>query len=308
MGELGRRGRRSGPGLRGAAWMVAAMLFNTAELALVHLLGPGWPPPLQLFWRQGVALLVLLPMILADPATTLRVSRPGVMLFRSAAAMSALLLSIYAFSRLPIATANALSFTRPLWILLFAALLLGERVDRWRATAVIFGFAGVVVTLHPWAAGGRPVDLAAAAAALGSALLFALSFVSIKSMTGDNRTTTILTYGVLFGLLVSALPAWSLWRVPSLPEAACLAGLGIASLGGFGCFTQALRGSDAAALVSLDYLRLPLAALLGIAMFDEVPSAWLLAGGLMIAGASLSVTLRDRHVARRGRAPTQVQA
>lgn len=280
---------------RGVGWMLGAMILNTLELALVHLLGSDWPAPVQLFWRQGVALLLLLPILLCSPRTVLAVSRPALMLFRSVAAVSALLLSIYAYSHLALATANALSFTRPLWVLLLAALMLGERVDGWRGGAVAFGFAGVLVMVRPW--GGNDDGLAVIAA-LASSLLFAASFVSIKSMSGDNRTTTILIYGVLFGLLVSSGPAWWMWRQPNLHDGLCLIALGFTSLGGFACFANALRIADAAALVGLDYLRLPLSGALGILMFGEQPTLALLVGSVMIAGASLSVVLRDRQAKR----------
>lgn len=288
----------TGKPLAGTAWMIGAIIFNTAELTLVHALGPGWPAPLQLLWRQGVALLLLAPFVLRDPAGVMRIARPGVMLFRSVAAMLALLLAIYAYSHLSMATANALSFTRPLWIVLLAWLVLRENVDIWRIGAVLVGFGGVLVMMEP---DGNHEDLVAEAAILLSALLFAASFVSIKSMSSDNRTITILVYGVLFGLLLSAVPAAILWRTPTPLEALCLAGLGVTSLCNFACFANALKSADAAALVSLDYLRLPLATALGVWLFDEHPTRGLVIGALMIVAATASVTLRERIARRRGR-------
>ncbi len=272
--------------------MLASILFSTVEPALVHALGPDWPAPLQLFWRQSVALVLLLPFILPDPVRALKVARPGVMLFRSVAAMTALLLSIYAFSHLPIATANALSFTKPIWIVLLAALVLKERVDLWSGSAVLLGFAGVLVLAQPGADGG---DLLAKGAILASALLFAGSFTSIKSMTGDNRTTTILIYGVLFGLLISAGPAIMWWRTPTFEQGVLLASLGVTSLCAFGCLTQALRRSDAAELVGLDYLRLPLTALLGFTVFGEELTGTLLAGSGLVIAAAILIMLRGKR-------------
>lgn len=277
--------------LVGAAWMLASILFNTAELVLVHWLGPDWPAPVQLFWRQATALLLLLPLILPDPRGALRITRPKIVVFRSLAAMSALLLTVYAFSRLPIATANALTFTRPLFIVVLAALLLGEKIGIWRGGAVLFGFAGVLVMVAPGAAFG---ELSAELAVLAASLLFAASFVSIKSMTSDNRTVTILIYGVLFGLAMSVVPAMLWWRWPSPLEAACLVGLGVTSLGTFASVTKAMKAADAIALVTIDYLRLPLATGLGILLFSERPTWGLLFGGLMIVAATATVTIRER--------------
>ena len=276
----------------GAAWMLGSILSNMVELALIHELGPSWPSPVQLLWRQGVALLLLLPVILHDPRGTLSIKRPKILMFRSLAAMMALMLSIYGFSHLPIATANALTFTRPLWITLLAAVLLKERVDLWRGGAIALGFAGVLVMARPESAHDA---LLAQAAVLASAILFAASFVSIKSMSADSRTTTILVYGVLCGLILSAGPAIIAWRTPHLGDALLLAGLGATSLCTFACMTKALRMADAVALVGLDYLRLPLSIALGFMLFGEQPTGALLIGSFMIIAATAMVTLREQR-------------
>lgn len=275
--------------------MLAAICFNTTEQTLVHALGPDWPPFVQLFWRQGIALILLTPFFIRDPLGTLRTPRLGLMAFRSAAAMTALTLSIYGFSRLPIANANALTFTRPLWVGLLAVFFLHERMDRWRAAATFAGFAGVLVMLQP---GGAPSNPWAQAAMLGASLLFAASFVSIKSMTSDNRTVTILLYGVLFGLIVSAGPALLAWRTPSLHDGLFLATLGVTSLASFACFTKALLITDAALLAPLDYLRLPLTVLLGLVLFSEQPALSAMAGASLIVASSVVLLIRER----RGRA------
>lgn len=272
--------------------MLASTLTYTAEVTLVHLLGPGWPATVQLFWRQAVGLLLLMPIVLSDPAGALKTSRPGLLLFRSVAAMMALLLSIYAFSHMPIATANALAFTRPLFIVVFAAFLLKERVDLRRALAMVFGFAGVLVMVRPGDTAG--VDYLAVGAILGSALLFAASFVSIKTMTGDGRTTTIMFYGMLLGLAITAVPAWLGWRTPTLREGLCLAGLGVTSVCNFAFLAKAMRRADASAVVGLDYLRLPLTVVSGYLLFGETLSSTVAIGGLMIVVAALMVTLRKK--------------
>ena len=293
-GEQGATGAgpaRPSLSLVGVGLMLAAIACNTLEVTFVHALGPGWPAPLQLFWRQGVGLLLIAPFVLRDPRGILTVSRPGILLFRSMAAMSALLLTIYAFSHLPMATANALTFTRPLWIVLLAALFLGERVGVWRGGAVLFGFAGVLVMLNPGAAHDNWL---AEGAILLASLLFAASFVSIKSMTGDNRTTTIVVYGMMFGLVLSAIPAFMQWRTPSLQQGLLLASLGFTSLGGFAFFAKALHMADAIVLGSLDYLRLPLIIAIGIWLFGESPTGALLLGSMMIVASTVTVTVRER--------------
>lgn len=283
-----------------AMWMMASIFASTVELLLVHWLGPGWPAPLQLFWRQASGLLLLTPLVARAGKAAFRTSSPGIILFRSVAAMLALMLWIYALSHLPLATATTLSFTRPLWIIVLAHFILGERVGAVRGAAVCLGFIGVLVMVQPGASTQAPW---AQAAAIGASLLFAFSFVSIKAMTSGNDPLVIAVYSCLLGALFTAAPAVWLWRVPTLWEGLILFGLGITSLTAFFCMLRALSLQAAAALMPLDYIRLPLAVLLGFAVFGERPGLAALAGGAIIILAALTTAVGgrflDRQTARR---------
>lgn len=274
-----------------AAWMLASIAANTTELLLIHWLGPDWPAPLQLFWRQGAALIILLPLIVRAGKSAFVTSSPGIILFRSVCATLALGFWIYATSHLPLATATMLSFTRPLWIVLLAWLLLGEHVGPLRAFAVGLGFVGVLVTVQPGASSGPPL---AQAAAILASLLFAFSFVSIKAMTNSNGSLVIMVYSCLLGVLFTSGPAVWMWRTPTPTEGMLLFGLGITSLAAFGCLLRALSIQGAASLMPLDYLRLPAATLLGLAFFGERPGMAALAGGALILAAAATTALGER--------------
>jgi len=274
--------------LRAIAWMLAALVANTAELIMVHALGANWPAPVQLFWRQAAGLIVLLPLVVRAGPAVFATGSIGILLFRCSAAMGALLLWIYALSHLPLATATTLSFTRPLFVVLLARLVLGERIGPFKGMAMLLGFGGVLVMTNPVATITAPV---AEGAALLSSLLFAVSFVSIKVMTANNNPLTIVVYSCLFGVAVTAVPAAQDWHTPSLTEALLLAGLGVASVSNFGCMLKALSLEGAAALMPLDYLRLPAAVAVGFLMFAERPDAAALLGGGLILLAALATAL-----------------
>jgi len=274
--------------LRAIAWMLAALVANTAELIMVHALGSNWPAPVQLFWRQAAGLIVLLPLVVRAGPSVFATGSIGILLFRCSAAMGGLLLWIYALSHLPLATATTLSFTRPLFVVLLARLVLGERIGPFKGMAMLLGFGGVLVMTNPVATITAPV---AEGAALLSSLLFAVSFVSIKVMTANNNPLTIVVYSCLFGVAVTAVPAAQDWHTPSLTEALLLAGLGVASVSNFGCMLKALSLEGAAALMPLDYLRLPAAVAVGFLMFAERPDAAALLGGGLILLAALATAL-----------------
>jgi drug/metabolite transporter (DMT)-like permease len=284
---------------RAVAWMLASIAANTAELILVHALGRHWPAPLQLFWRQAAGLLILTPLIVRSGRAVFVTGSAGILLFRCAAAMGGLLLWIYALSHLPLATATTLSFTRPLFVVLLARVALGERIGAFKALAVCLGFAGVLVMMRPHAEMGAAMGAPLAeGAALLSSLLFALSFVSIKAMTANNNPLTIVVYSCIFGAAVSAVPAAAQWQAPTWLEALLLAGLGVASVSNFGCMLKALSLQGAAALMPMDYLRLPVSMLAGYLLFTERPDATALAGAVLILLAALATALDKPPPAR----------
>ena len=104
------------PNVRGALWMLASALGFTVMTTLIKFLGDDYPAALQTFYRQAAGLLVLAPMILRDWRGAFHTTRPGILFFRSAVGTVAMIMSFYAFQVLPLAEANALSFTRTLWL------------------------------------------------------------------------------------------------------------------------------------------------------------------------------------------------
>ena len=137
------------PNLIGASWMLASAVAFTAMTTLIKYLGAGYSPSLQTFYRQLAGVVVLLPMILPNWRRAFATTRPGILIFRSAAGVLASILSFYAYQALPLADANALSFTRALWLTPLAFFALGETLTPLRIGATMVGFLGVVLMLAP---------------------------------------------------------------------------------------------------------------------------------------------------------------
>lgn len=268
----------------GIAWMLLAALFFTAESVIIKQLSDAWPAPLLLFWRQAAAVALLLPLIIARGPVLWKVASPKLVIIRSATGTLALLCSIYAIASLPLATANALSFTRPLMLAVLAALFLGEKLRRLGLFALGSGMTGVVIMLGPDAADLK-LDLAFAAA-LAAALLFAASLLSIKMMAADHQPTTLLVYGVVLGLVMVLPFAATDWRWPDRADVWLLIAIGGVSLGTVFCTIRALGAAQASVVAQFDYMRLPLAVLAGAVFFaEQLDWSTILGAVFIIAGA-----------------------
>jgi len=293
------------PNLKGAAWMLASAVCFTAMTTLIKYLGADYPAALQTFYRQATGLVILAPLIARDWRRAFDTTRPGILLFRSAAGVLGNILSFYAYQKLPLADANALSFTRSLWLTPMAFFLLGETLGPTRIGASLVGFAGVVIMLAP--SGHQALGLAQGAA-LASGLLFALTVTGMKVMTRDHSPFTILVYSAVLGVVFSLPPALFVWRWPGPLDFVLLAVMGVLGVGTQACYIKGMQIGDAAAMAPIDYSRLVFAVALGLVLFHEVPRPRTVLGAAIVVAATLYITLREHHLTRRAEKLAAVEA
>jgi len=192
-----------------------------------------------------------------------------------------------AVTLLPFATVFALEFTTPAWVALLAVLTLGERMTVSRAGSVVLGFLGVLVIVRPGLSTFQPTALLV----LLAAFTFAVSLIITKTLT--NRVST---FAIVFWMNVMQLPmglAYPVWLATSggpsffvermgveaiLPAIT----LGVVGLSSHYCLTHAFRYGDATLVVPLDFLRIPLMALVGWMFYNESIDGYVFAGAALI--------------------------
>ena len=285
------------PNVKGALWMLASALGFTAMTTLIKYLGEDYPAALQTFYRQAAGVLILLPLMARDWRRAFHTTRPGILLFRSAAGTVGMILAFYAYQKLPLADANALSFTRSLWLVPLAAFVLREKLGPRRIGAALVGFAGVMIMLRPGAQGvafGLPEM-----AALSSAFLFALTITGMKVMTRDHGIFVLLVYSAVLGLVFSLPPALFVWRWPGLVDLMLLAAMGALGVATQAFYIKGMQIGDAGAMAPIDYTRLVFAVVAGFLLFQDVPGVWTMTGAAIVVASTLYITWREQQAARK---------
>lgn len=281
------------PNARAALWIAASAICFTAMTSLIKYLH-SYPAPLQSFFSQLASLLMLTPVMLRSPRTVLPMHRLDLLAFRALTAAIGVMLAYYSFQKLPLATANALSFTRSLWIAPLAYILLREQLGPARLAALLVGFAGVILIIRPQAS--MSIEWAHGAAIV-SAMLLALTVTSIKILSSSHKPVSILCWSAIFGVLMSIPLAVLNWQWPTSGDWLLLAAMGLASVGTQAFYIKGMSCGDAAALAPVDYIRLVFAVLAGLLVFGEVPGAWTLVGAALIIASTLFITIWEttRH-------------
>lgn len=280
---------------RGALWMLASAATFTLMTMLIKFLGNNYPAAVQTFYRNATGLVVMLPLIARNPREAFRTTRPGLLLFRAAAGTLGMILGFYAYQQLPLADANALSFTRTLWLVPLAAFVLKEHVGPRRITATVIGFLGALLMLQPSTAGG--VGWPAAAALIG-AFLVALTVTGMKLMTRDHTIMALMSWSAVLGFVLSIPPALFVWRTPAFTDLLLLGAMGVLGVITQACYIRGMTEGDAAVMAPIDYTRLVFAVVLGYALFQELPDRMTLLGAGVIIASTVYITWREAQLGK----------
>ena len=268
-------------------WMVGALLsFSVMAVSIRELSRAGLSIFEILAIRSGVALFVLLALLAVrkDLRVHALPRRMGLNLFRNTVHYASQYSWALSLTMLPLATVFALEFTMPAWTAILAVWFLHERMTPSRLGVVILGLIGVLVILRPGIAGFNPAAILVLLAAFG----YAITMITTKQLT---KTET--TFGIVFWMAVIQLPLSLIGSDPTVflrfePRHILPAiGVGMAGLTSHYCLSNAFRSGDATLVVPLDFMRIPLIAVVGWAFYGERLDVFVLLGAMIIVSGVL---------------------
>jgi drug/metabolite transporter (DMT)-like permease len=285
--------------LKAAAWMSGSIAAFTAMAVAGRALAGRHDVFEILTWRSAVGfVLVVLFGATTGQLRSVSTRRLGGHLLRNTLHFTGQNLWFFALTLIPLAQLFALEFTSPLWIILLAPLLLGERLTPARALAVALGLAGVLIITRP---GAVPPSWGLAAAA-GSALFFALTSILTKRLASDVSVIGILFWltamQFVLGLVCAGMDGHV--KLPDSETAPWLALIGLCGVVAHLSLTSALRLAPASFVVPIDFLRLPLAAVVAALLYGEPLDPFVLIGGaVVLAGIWVNLRAELRRQIRR---------
>jgi len=289
--------RRLPPNVQGALWLVAGGFIFTSTSAMIRLLSTQIESVQTAFFRAVISVILLLPMIAAGRVRPWESKRIAGHFWRTLMGTISMVLGFYAVSLLPLADATAIAFSQPLFSVLVAALIAGEKV-RWRRwSATIVGFVGVLIMVRP---GEGSLQLGALVA-LANAASVAVSILLVKRLSGTETPLMILTQFALFSTLFLAPPALWVWRWPDLWGWVLAVGVALSATVGQYFWVQAFKAGEMSAVAPFEYLRLPFAVFVGWLIWSELPVLWTYVGAAVVIASALYIAHREAQLARERR-------
>lgn len=272
--------------LRAFAWMMGAV----ASFTLMAVAGREIQAEMNTFelmlYRSVIGFAIVAVLVGATPGgfAQVRTSRPDLHVRRNLVHYAGQNLWFFAVAAIPLSQLVALEFTNPLWVALLAPVMLAEPLTRVKLAAALLGFVGVLIVAQPGVSPVGPGHAAGLAAAVG----FALNTIYTKQIMRFDGVLCVLFWMTLSQTamsLVLALPGGIPWPSPVI--APWIVIVGLTGLTAHYALTSALSHAPASIVAPMEFLRLPVIALVGMWVYAEPLRAAVLIGALLIVAANL---------------------
>ena len=232
--------------------------------------------------RSLLGLVLLYPLVHREGGfASMRTKRLRQHMARNAFHYAAQFGWFYALTLISVAQVVAIEFTMPVWTAMLAVAFLGERMSAARLAAIALGVAGVAIIVRPGLGQLDPGQLIA----LGAAVGFAIAMILVKSLTSTESVVSIIFWMLVIQSVIGIVPAVLVWREPTAAAWPWVVLIAFCGTYSHYCMTQALRHADATTVVPMDFLRVPLSAVVGWLVYAEAIDVFTALGaGLILFG------------------------
>jgi drug/metabolite transporter (DMT)-like permease len=271
------------PILKGAVLLaLSAVMFATMGV-FIRLASHTVGNEIVVFARNLAGLLLLLPIMLLDRGVGFRTSVLGRHLWRTLTGLTAMYGFFYAIAHLPLSSAMVFTYSSPVFIPLVAWCFLGEPMTLRTWAAALVGFMGVLLVCKP--TGGMFNHFALIG--LGSSVLAAMAFVTVRALGATEPATRVVFYFALLSTIVSTIPLLWAGRAITVTEFGLLAAVGALATLSQLCLTRAYALAPANRIGPITYLAIVVAGIYAWLLWGETPDAYAVAGTGLILAASL---------------------
>ncbi|MEK9945963.1 MAG: DMT family transporter [Alphaproteobacteria bacterium] len=277
--------------LRGALWMFGMVAALSLLAIAARELAPRHNPMELQVVRHGMSLLILLPFVVRAGFRPLGTTNLKLQLFRNVSHFAATVGWYISVTLLPLAEVFAIEFTTPVWVALLAVLFLGERMNVGRIVALGLGIVGILVILRPGFTDVGTGTWLMVATAFG----FAVANACTKGLTRTDSVLTLLLWMSMLQGTMALVGASFEWTPPIVEEIPWLIVIGVSGLAAHYSLAKALTLADVSLVNPVDFLRLPLIAVVGFLAYGEGVDILVLVGaGLIFIGNYYSIRRESR--------------
>lgn len=277
--------------MRGVLFMVIQTILLIGIAALVKILITRGHDPIEIsFWRSAIMFLPLLfIMKLNGSIHKIKTANIKAQVIRGIAGTTTMLLMFFTYSYLPLAEAQSLFFTTPLFVIALSWPVLGEKVGSYRAAATLIGFLGIILMLQP----GSVSSLIGGAFGLASAFGMCCVTLLLRTLGRTQDPWVTIFFFALVGMIILAPALPFYWHAITPMDMLLLSSVSFLALANQYCLTRALMIAPPSITAPISYISLLWAMMLDLVIWNNLPAILTLCGAAIVISANLFILYRE---------------
>lgn len=277
---------------RGLWYMLGSALFFSLMSLMVKAAGQRLPSSEIVLARAGVALVLSYVLLRRRGIPVLGGDAKHLLLLRGLLGFGGLTCFFYALTRLPLADASVIIYMNPLFVAVFAAAFLKERIGWAEFGALLVSLCGVVLIAQPSVlfGGDARLDMVAVAVAVVGAVFAGAAYTTVRALRGREDPLVVIFYFPLIATPLALPVAWPELLMPTPWEWLLLLGVGATTQIAQVFLTRGLYLEPAGRAMSVSYVQIVFAFLWGALLFEELPTTLSVVGVCLILGSSFAVS------------------
>jgi drug/metabolite transporter (DMT)-like permease len=288
------------PAAQAAFWMLLIGSLVTFTLVFARKVSDQIHVFEIVFFRSVFGLVFMIPWMMRRGPGAMRIkTRHGLITLRSMLAFFGSAAFFFAATLMPLADVTSIIFIRPIIASIAAIIFLHEIVRLRRWTAIIVGMIGALIIVRP---GFAAVNIGVAFA-LVTVCTLTWNTINLKILARDETSDALAVWHMILMLPLGAIACIFVWTTPTLEHLFWMFLIGICEMTSQRCMSRGYKAADTTVIMAFSFLRLPVAAVLGFALFGEVPEIWVWLGAAVIAASSIYIAHRESVTAQRRKEP-----
>ncbi|MFC3051600.1 DMT family transporter [Kordiimonas pumila] len=279
---------------RGMFYMAIYTVLQSLVWGIVRYVGDDLSTATLFFFRNLIGFCTIIPLFMKQGPALFKTDKLRFHLLRAAFAFIGGFSVFFAVAHAPLASVVAMTYAAPVFAGVFAMVVFKEGVTLRRIVALGIGFIGVLIVLKP----SFEMEVAGMIAAIIATITTAGAFLVVKKLSGTERSETVVAYPFVLILPFSALYAVTDWTSPTGIEWLLVLFIGLGTAISQFYMVKAFAAADASAVLPIDFLRLVVAAILGIALFGDVFDVQVVLGAAVILSVTVYTARREKRAER----------
>lgn len=295
----------------GILFLLAGEILFSVQDVLIRSLSGAYPVFEILFFRAIAAIIPCLILVHYDSGfASLKTKRIGIHLLRSFLMLLSYMFFYLGLAALPLADTMALFYASPFFVTILSILVLGEQITFNRWFALLTGFTGVLIILHP----GFGIFNPAAILILLAASTYAGAVMITRRMADTESASVMVVYLIVFSFFVSggfgllmnkgilvdvSHPSLDFlirqWKFPTWPDLIKMIAMGGIAAIGLYCLTQAYRVAKSSIIAPFEYCGIIPATFWGFMIWNEIPPPTTLVGIIFIISSGIYLVRLERR-------------